>query len=204
GEVKNYGTKVTVEWGFTVYTVPECKGKVIFTVGSKGIHVDYSFDAAAGLPEIPELSLVFPLSKEYERLEYLGKGPDENYIDRNEGSYIGLYKAAVKDIFVPYQKPQEHGERTCVRRASVKKADGSAALTFVSDSEMEINLCPYTAEELENASHIHTLPESDTVYFRAVARQMGIGGYDSWGAHTLEEYKNLCGKEYKYGFSILF
>ncbi len=204
GEVKNNGKNVTVEMNFSVYTVPECKGKIIFTIGSKGIHVDYSFKAEAGLPEIPEISLVFPISPEYERMEYLGRGPHENYIDRNKGAYIGLYKTSVKELFVPYQKPQEYGERTAVRKAVVKKGDGTAPVTFIADKEMEINLSPYTADDLENAPHIHELPESDTLYFRTVARQMGVGGYDSWGAHTLTEYKNLSDKEYKYGFTMIF
>ena len=204
GEVKNHGKSVTVELGFSVATSPECKGNIIFTVGSKGIHIDYSFKAEEGLPEIPEISIVFPLSAEYERLEYLGRGPHENYIDRKKGAYIGLYKTAVKELFVPYQKPQEYGERTGIRKATVKKGDGTAPITFIADGEMEINLSPYTADALENAPHTHELPDSDTLYFRAVARQMGIGGYDSWGAHTLEEYKNPTGKEYKYSFTLMF
>ena len=53
---------------------------------------------------------------------------------------------------------------------------------------MEINVCPWTAFQLEDAPHTHELPESDKLYVRAVARQMGIGGYDSWGSHTLDEF----------------
>ena len=68
---------------------------------------------------------------------------------------------------------------------------------------MEINVCPWTAFQLEDAPHTHELPDSDKLYVRAVARQMGVGGYDSWGAHTNDEFKNHSGKEYKFGFSIL-
>lgn len=202
GEIKNYGTKVTVNLGFSVATSPVCKGNILFTIGSKGIHLDYSFKAEEGLPEIPEISLIFPLSNEYDRLEYLGRGPHENYIDRNTGAYMGLYKTAIEELFVAYQKPQEYGERTGVRRAVLKSINSSIA--FEADSEMEINVSPYTADEIERAPHIHELPESEKLYFRAVARQMGIGGYDSWGSHTLDEFKNLSGKEYKYGFSVIF
>lgn len=202
--IENKGKSVIVEMDFSVYTSPESKGRIIFTVGSKGIHIDYTFTPEEGLPYVPEISLVFPVSAEYERLEYLGRGPHENYIDRNEGAYIGLYKTSVKELFVPYQKPQEYGERTGIRKAVVKKGDGTSAITFVADREMEINLSPYTADDLENAPHIHELPESDTLYFRAVGRQMGVGGYDSWGSHTLDEYKILSGEEYKYGFTVMF
>ena len=128
------------------------------------------------------------------------KGPHENYIDRNYSADIGLYKTTVDELFVPYLKPQEHGERTGIRRA---KLIGQTEITFEADREMEINVCPWTAAELENAPHTHELPESNKLYVRAILRQMGIGGYDSWGAHTLDEHKIFSGEEYKFGFSIL-
>ena len=200
GEVKNNGKNVTVNIGFTVATAPQCGGTMVFTIGSKGIHVDYSFKPDATLPEIPEISIIFPFKNEYKKVEYLGRGPMENYIDRNKGAYIGLYSTTVDEMFVPYQRPQEYGERTGVRRA---KISGNSAITFEADKEMEINISRWNAYELEAAAHPHELPDSNKIYVRAIARQMGVGGYDSWGAHTLEEFKNLTDKEYKLGFSIL-
>ena len=202
GEVKNLGTKATVELGFSVPVSGEAKGKIIFTIGSKGIHVDYTFEADESLPEIPEISLVFPFKNSYERLEYLGRGPMENYIDRNTGAYLGLYKTSVDDIFVPYQKPQEHGNRTGVRYAVL--AGYPDKIRLEADDEMELGICRNTVYEIEEAAHIHELPESDKLYVRAILKQMGIGGYDSWGAHTLEEYKIKAGRKYSYGFSIIF
>ena len=202
GEVKNLGTKATVELGFNVPVNGEAKGKIIFTIGSKGIHVDYTFEADEALPEIPEISLVFPFKNEYERLEYLGRGPIENYIDRNTGADIGLYKTSVDDMFVPYQKPQEHGNRTGVRYAVL--AGYPDKIKFEADNEIEFNVCRNTVYEIEEALHIHEIPKSDKLYVRAILRQMGIGGYDSWGAHTLEEYKIKAGKKYEYGFGIIF
>ena len=202
GEVKNHGTKATVELDFDVPVSGEAKGKIIFTIGSKGIHVDYSFNCDEALPEIPEISLVFPFKNDYERLEYLGRGPMENYIDRNTGADLGLYKTSVDDIFVPYQKPQEHGNRTGVRYAVL--AGYPDKVKFEADREIEFNVCKNTVYELEETAHIHELPENDKLYVRAIYKQMGIGGYDSWGAHTLEEYKIKAGREYNYGFSIIF
>ena len=199
-KVTNLGDKVTVEVDFSVPTTPQSKGKLIYTITGKAVHIDYSFTPDASLPEVPEISVIIPLKKEYDKLEYLGRGPHENYIDRNYSADIALYKTSIEDLFVPYLKPQEHGERTGVRRA---KLTGTAEIAFEADTEMEINVCPWTSFQLEDAPHTHELPESDKLYFRAVARQMGIGGYDSWGAHTNEEFKNHSGKEYKFGFSIL-
>ena len=56
---------------------------------------------------------------------------------------------------------------------------------------------------LEEADHKHSLPEGDTLYVRLILRQMGVGGYDSWGSHTLEEYKIFAMNDYSYGFSII-
>ncbi len=198
---KQQENEVKVWVDFSVPTTPEAKGTIIYTIGSHGMHVDYTFTCDNSLPEIPEISLIFPLKKQYDKIEYLGRGPHENYIDRNHGADIGLYKADIKSLFVNYQKPQEHGERTDVRYALLS---GENKIRFEADTQMEFNVCPWTAETLENTAHIHQLPESDTLYLRAIARQMGVGGYDSWGSHTLEEYKNKSGVQYKYGFRIIF
>lgn len=199
--VENEGKAVTVSVDFSVPTTPETKGRLIYKITSKGIHVDYSISLPELLPEVPELSMVLPLERSaYTDLEYLGRGPHENYIDRNTGADIGLYKVKIADLYVNYQKPQEHGERTGVRKASLK---GDGKIIFEADKEMELNVSPYTAYMLEEAAHKHNLPEGDTLYVRLVLRQMGVGGYDSWGAHPLEEHKIFSSSDYSYGFSII-
>ncbi len=198
--IENCGKSVKVKVDFSTPTVPACKGQIIYTVYSEGMHIDYTFTPHESLPEIPEISLIFPLKNEYDYVTYLGRGPHENYIDRNRSADIGVYSADIKDLYVNYQKPQEHGERTGVRYVSVA---GDRRITFEADSQMEFNLCPWDADTLERTGHKHELPESNTLFFRAVCRQMGIGGYDSWGAHTLEEHKNKTDEEYKFGFSVI-
>lgn len=198
--IKNDGKAVTVTVNFYIHTDPGCRGQLIYTISSEGMHVDYTFNPDEKLPEIPEISMIFPLKRDYDYISYLGKGPHENYIDRNVSADIGLYRTDIDSLYVNYQKPQEHGERTAVRYATLS---GSKKITFEADTEMEFNVCPWKAETLENTAHKHELSESDTLYVRAIARQMGVGGYDSWGAHTLDEHKNKTGKEYKYGFSVV-
>ncbi|MGN0447475.1 MAG: glycoside hydrolase family 2 TIM barrel-domain containing protein [Acutalibacteraceae bacterium] len=198
--VENEGRKVTVSVDFYIHTDPGSRGKLTYEITSKGIHVSYSFDAEKGLPEIPEVSMILPLKNTYDSLEFLGRGPHENYIDRKASADLGIYRMKLDELYVNYQKPQEYGERTDVRYASLK---GEKKITFEADTQMEFNVSPYKAEQLENAPHRHNLPESDTLYVRLIAAQMGIGGYDSWGAHTLDEHKLFSGKNYSYGFSII-
>ncbi len=200
--VKNLGKKVEVTVDFTIYAQYECKGKVVFTIGSKGIHVDYSFNPDERLPEIPEISIIFPFVNCFDRLDYLGRGPVENYIDRNKGTDIGLYKTSIDELFVPYQKPQENGNRTGVRYATL--VGYSQNIRFEAEGEMEFNVSRNTPSEIQNAPHIHEIPKSEKLYVRAIMRQMGVGGYDSWGSHTLEEFKNKTDRSYNYSFTIAF
>ena len=69
---------------------------------------------------------------------------------------------------------------------------------------MELNVCPWSVKTLEETAHGYELPDSDTLFVKACARQMGVGGYDSWGARTLDEYSNPAGKTYTLGFSLVF
>ncbi len=199
--IKEDGEKVILETSFRVNTEPCSFGKLVYTVTTEGIHFDYEFTPDKSLPEVPEISLIMQIDKKYTRLDYLGKGPHENYIDRNMSAYIGLHKINIDDLYVPYLKPQEHGERTAVRYANV--CLNREKLRFEADTEMEFNLSKYTVDELERAPHGCELKEADYLQVRLVARQMGVGGYDSWGAKTPDLYLNKAGKTYKLGFSVM-
>lgn len=193
---------VTVEVGMKIYTQSVCNGKITYTVTSKGIGVEYFIDIPEELPEIPEISVIFPFKKDFGYFEYLGRGPHENYIDRCASADKGLYKIKIEDLFVPYLKPQEHGHRTGITYARIMGSEGEVA--FASEKEIEMNVSPYSIEQLEAAAHSYELPEGDTLFVRVALRQMGIGGYDSWGAHTLDEYKIHSGEKYSYSFDVIF
>ena len=201
-DVKEIGKEVIVKSKFTVHTYPtEAKGEVIYTVGSEGIHIDYVFDIPEGLPEVPQIALVFDCAQSYYALEYLGRGPHENYIDRNYSSDIGLYKTDIGNLYVPYLNPQEHGNRTDVR--SAKLVGTKQNLIIEADRSMELNVCRWSTKELEEASHGFELSQNDKPFVTVSARQMGVGGYDSWGARTLPEHENQSGRKYSVSFSII-
>ena len=107
----------------------------------------------------------------------------------------------IKTLYVPYHNPQEHGNRTEVRYA--KLIGTKKSLLIEADKSMEINICRWSADELERATHGYELSENDKPYITVSARQMGIGGYDSWGARTLPEYENKAGEKYSVGFSVI-
>lgn len=205
--IENYkildgGKKVVVVSGATVCTQPECKGQVVYTITSKGMEVDMQFFPNDALPEIPEVGLLFELPPDFENLTYLGAGPEENYIDRCNATQIGLYNTTVTDLYTDYLKPQECGNRTGVRYATL--VGQKKVFSLVAEPVMELNVSHWLPKEIENTWHGKDLPPVTKTVVRCIARQQGVGGYDSWGAHCNEKYKNKTDKTYRLKFQIRF
>lgn len=205
--IENYkildgGKKVVVVSGATVCTQPECKGQVVYTITSKGMEVDMQFFPNDALPEIPEVGLLFELPPDFENLTYLGAGPEENYIDRCNAAQIGLYNTTVTDLYTDYLKPQECGNRTGVRYATL--VGQKKVFSLVAEPVMELNVSHWLPKEIENTWHGKDLPPVTKTVVRCIARQQGVGGYDSWGAHCNEKYKNKTDKTYRLKFQIRF
>lgn len=194
--------KVIITCGATICTQPESKASIIYTITSKGIEVDMQFYPDCSLPEIPEVSMLFELPADFENITYLGNGPHENYIDRNNGVKLGVYNTTVTDMYTDYLKPQECGNRTGVRYATL--VGNKKTFTVIAEPVMEFNASHYLPLELENAWHKKDLPQSDKTVVRVIARQQGVGGYDSWGAKCNEKYMNKTDRVYRLKFQIRF
>ena len=201
-QILDNGKKVVVTGGATVCTQPVSKAIVIYTITSKGMEIDLQFIPDPALPEIPEISVLFELPPDFENVTYLGAGPDENYIDRCNSADIGLYSTTVNDMWVNYLKPQECGNRTGVRYATI--VGDKKVFSLIAEPVMELNVCHYLPNEVENAWHQKDLKDYDKTVVRCIARQQGVGGYDSWDAHCNEKYKNKTDKTYRLKFQIRF
>ena len=175
---------------------------MIYTITSKGMEVDMQFFPHDALPEIPEVGLLFELPPDFENLTYLGAGPEENYIDRCNATQIGLYNTTVTDLYTDYLKPQECGNRTGVRYATL--VGQKKVFSLVAEPVMELNVSHWLPKEIENTWHGKDLPPVTKTVVRCIARQQGVGGYDSWGAHCNEKYKNKTDKTYRLKFQIRF
>ena len=138
---------------------------------------------------MPVFAMDFKLKKQYDKFTFYGMGPDENYIDRNNGARLGVFTSNAQDNFSKYLNPQECGNRTGVRYVSVYD-ENSAGLKFkAAEQPFEMSVLPYSAYELNNATHREELPEASYTWVRIAAKQMGVGGDDSWGAPVHEEFK---------------
>ena len=102
---------------------------------------------------------------------------------------VGVFTSNAQDNFSKYLNPQECGNRTGVRYVSVYD-ENSAGLKFkAAEQPFEMSVLPYSAYELDNATHREELPEASYTWVRIAAKQMGVGGDDSWGAPVHEEFK---------------
>jgi beta-galactosidase len=150
-----------------------------------------------GLPPLPRIGLTMTLPAGFEKLSWFGRGPFENYRDRNSGALVGRYQSTVGEQYVPYIVPQEHGNKTDVRWVALTN-DNGAGLLAVGMPLLEISAGHYTADELYSAAHTHELtPRAETI-LNLDLMQMGLGTA-SCGPATLAEYLIVPGA---YSFSV--
>ena len=179
--------KVTVTYTYYLPTTPESSCEVAYTVTGDGtVHTALSYDPPKGIHDMPEFGMLFKFDADYENLTWYGYGPAETYCDRERGGKLGIHHNKVADNIAQYLVPQECGNHTHVRRASV--TDNLGRGMEFSGKELSFSALPYTPHELENAMHAYELPPVYYTVVRVALQQMGVAGDDSWGARTHDEY----------------
>lgn len=186
----------------TLPTTSESAYEQTYTVyGSGDVKVTSTLTPGADLPMIPEVGNMLTIPREFDHVTWYGKGPEENYIDRQSGYDVGIYEKSVDDFFVDYIKPQETGNRTGVRWVSLTNDDG-VGLLAKAETTMEFNALFYTPEQLSNYLHSYMLPEGQDITLRLNMRQMGVGGDNSWGARPLDPYQIPADQPYTYTYTL--
>jgi len=167
------------------------------------IKVDYSLTVKPGLPNIPKVGMQYGINRSFENITWYGKGPIENYIDRNYGSDVGIYSQPINEFMEPYAVPQENGNRTDVRWMYLSNKTNQGLLV-VADSLLSMSAWPYTEENIENAKHTNKLKDAGLITLNIDLVQMGVGGNDSWSAVAapLEKYQ-IPAKNYSYSFYLM-
>jgi beta-galactosidase len=147
---------------------------------------------ALGLPDLPKLGLTLAMSNDLDRAEWHGRGPHESYGDRKTGAMVGVHSVTVGDLFFPYIRPQEAGNRTDVRWFALSSSSG-VGIVAVADSTMEVSALNYEDEDLDEGDtprhrHVWDLAARDYVVWDLDFAQMGVGGDTSWGARVHPQY----------------
>lgn len=195
---------VEIKVSGTLPTTVESTYSTTYTVFGNGeIKVDNTLHpGAASLPYIPEVGTLLFLPGRLEQLRYYGRGPEENHWDRNNGTDVGVYSGTVSGQWTPYIRPQENGNKTDVRWIALTDRSG-AGLLVSGEPLLEVNASHFTPEDLSSgARHDYQLTPRSEVVLRLNHRQMGVGGDNSWGAHTHDEYKLFANRDYAYTYRL--
>lgn len=105
--------------------------------------------SAEDLPEVPRIGMRMRLPKQMNKVNYYGRGPEENYFDRNHGTIVGHYTTTAENMYYPYVRPQENGHHTDVRSLSLVDSKGHG-LKIVADSLIEFNALPNSIEDFDS------------------------------------------------------
>ena len=198
---RNADGSVSLGTWWTLTGHPGLEWEMITTVHPGGrTEITMKYAPVKEMGDMPVFGVGFKMDADYDRIRYYGLGPEENYTDRREGARLGIFETTAEKNMTPYLVPQECGNRTGVRWAEVTDFRGRG-LRFRGDG-MEFNALPWTAHEIENAAHPNELPRRHYTVVRAAKQQMGVGGDDSWGARTHEEYLIDVSREMTFTFSF--
>ncbi|SFW84001.1 glycoside hydrolase family 2 TIM barrel-domain containing protein [Chitinophaga sancti] len=180
------------------YDIPAVSGKLALTYeitneGAIRVTQDLTADKSAKVSDMFRFGMQLQMPKETDRIKYYGRGPGENYSDRNSDAQLGVYAQTVDQQFYPYIRPQENGTKTDVRWWNQMTVGGNG-LRFTGDTAFSISALHYTIETLDDGiqkdqRHSELLEPEPLTNVCIDKAQMGLGGIDSWGRLPLEKYR---------------
>ena len=167
------------------------------------LHVRFDLKKDPEMPDIVRIGLQGRISGKLSDIAYFGRGPQENYADRKEGIFLGVWKASAGEMMTEYVYPQENGNRCDVKWVSATDKKGRG-MTVTADSLICFSIWNTTQKSLEQAKHINEVERLDNEYTLNIdLGQIGVGGTDTWSelAKPSDRYL-LRDSRYSYGFVI--
>ena len=187
----------------------------IYTINGKGeIRIDNELEPTEYKGDIPRIGMRMQIPEKYNMLSYFGRGPWENYVDRNASAFVNFYGSSASKEYVPYVRPQENGYHTDTRY--LKMHDGKGRGISIEALSKDKPFC-FSAMHMENeqfdttdgldypgnkSKHINDIKEQTLVQLNIDLGQRGVGGDDSWGAQPQKEYRMMGDKTYQYSFIL--
>lgn len=188
-KVEETATTVTVTFKWKLPLSTEAYNTVVYQIDAAGrVKVTAKFPGVKGMPSLPAYGYEFKLKEEYHNYKFYGMGPEENYLDRDNGVKLGVYKGTAKSNLAPYLVPQETGNHRGTRWLEVTNDNGEGIKFQAVGKTFESSVLPYNEYELENVMHQEELGKPRYTWVRLLAAQMGVGGDDSWGAPVQKQY----------------
>ena len=195
-----------------LFDMPEVKAQLqlryrINAAGEVAVTEKMTTDKEAKVADLFRYGMQLQMPAAFSKLEYYGRGPEENYIDRHSSAFIGKYESNVKDEYYPYVRPQESGNHTDIRSFSIFNPSTGKGITFEGYAPMECSAIPYVVEDLDAGlekehdwgQHSGDLVDKGLVQLHIQQRQYGLGCIDSWMSKPMEKYRMHYGdREFKF------
>ncbi|WP_242053037.1 glycoside hydrolase family 2 TIM barrel-domain containing protein [Dysgonomonas sp. GY617] len=183
--------------------------------------------------EVPRIGVRFRVPVGMNNIEYFGRGPEENYVDRFMGTMVGQYKATAEDLYYPYVRPQENGHHTDTRWLTATQSNGKGLLIQAEktigfnalrnsvedfdseEADAEYQWNNFSAAEIANKdmkkarnilpkhTHINDITPRDFVEICVDLKQQGVAGYDSWGSRPIPEATIYSDEDYDWAFTLI-
>lgn len=206
---KTIGNKVIVS---AEYDMPSVKATLsltymVNTIGRLKITQTLTpADEKAEVSNLFRFGMVIPMPKAFDEVEYYGRGPGENYIDRQHAMQLGVYRQSVASQPYAYIRPQETGTRADLRWWKVFNDKGTG-LEIIGNEPFSASALNYTISSLDGGEdkqniHFPEIKPADMTEVCVDLRQMGLGCVNSWGALPLPQYMLPYGK-YTFTYSVI-
>ncbi|MBR0180847.1 MAG: DUF4981 domain-containing protein [Prevotella sp.] len=182
------------------FEMPDVKAELTMTYtltedGEIIVRQQLKTDKEAKISQMFRYGMQLQMPKKFDEVKYYGRGPVENYCDRNSSEFIGVYNNKVADEYFNYIRPQESGNHTDIRWFRVIDKEGKG-LEFYSNAPMEASALNYLTSDLDDGPvkdkkidrHSGDLIERPLTQVHIQQRQTGLGCVNSWGAWPRAEY----------------
>ena len=190
------------------YTMDAVKAKLYltYTINNEGaVKVTQKMvaDKSAEVSDMFRFGMQMQMPKCLDQINYYGRGPIENYSDRNNVTDLGNYRQTVDEQFYSYIRPQETGTKTDIRWWKQTNKGGNG-LMFISEAPFSASALNYSIESLDDGvqkdqRHSELVPQANYTNMCIDKVQMGLGCVNSWGALPLEQYRIHYG-DYEFSF----
>ncbi len=183
---------------------------VVYTVNTDGsLTVSSKLNAKSTkeLKYMPRYGMTMAIENQFKNVVYYGKGPHENYSDRNRSANVGLYSAKVEDFYVPYIRPQENGYRTEVRNVSfmnnAKQGIHFKGTQPISFSAHHNPIADFDPGNIKKQRHTSDIKPRELIYLTLDYGQVGVGGDNSWSKEGLADPQyRINSKKCDYSFTL--
>jgi beta-galactosidase len=204
--VEKYDDRVVVRGEYHLVDAPSNYILTYTFMADGALQVEVEWERVGEyVPELPRFGMRMILPQDYKNFKFYGRGPWENYSDRNESSFIGLYEQSTDDQLFPYVRPQESGNKTDVRWVELTN-DYGVGIRVDGLQPLSVSAMPYRSEDLDpgltkKQMHYSDIEPRREVVLHVDLAQRGLGGDDSWGAVPHAPYR-LEADRYSYGYII--